>query len=405
MFCRQHPEAKLPKVPLSFDSEDRAELTVSRRLKWDTLPLSLTARKRNGNVVIEDFDVPHEMLLEVGRKPPSYKTIYKNQYLTKIFQKEEDISPCECRTKCDDDCINQNMFIECFGDTKDNTRKEISNCPIGLHCSNRRLQERRYPKHKPVQSLNKGWGLRLEENVEENALITEYIGEVISEEMKCERFRKHRENHPKDLNMYIMDLGDHLYIDARFKSNTARFINHSCDPNCVLQKFTIGNKTCIGIFSIKPIMAMEELSYDYQFHTSKASDFLCFCGSANCRGTLAPGVSLNQKIVKKTAKIKRTEEKKGQLKEVKMAKEGLKRLNNTVENSIECTPGPSDGNLYYGWIHRLFLVRNVKKGYDFRARHNGWRKMKPNASMKIPSFLLNLKFVTKDEKYMPYITQ
>lgn len=65
--------------------------------------------------------------------------------------------------------------------------------------------------------------------------------------------------------------GDFL-IDATGKANFARFINHSCEPNCETQKWTtqgeghgFGGKTVVGIFAIRDIEVGEELSYDYQF--------------------------------------------------------------------------------------------------------------------------------------------
>ena len=42
-------------------------------------------------------------------------------------------------------------------------------------------------------------------------------------------------------------------------------MNHSCDPNCVLQKWVVGNRVRIGIFSIKPVLQGQELTFDYKF--------------------------------------------------------------------------------------------------------------------------------------------
>lgn len=54
-------------------------------------------------------------------------------------------------------------------------------------------------------------------------------------------------------------------IDATSKGGIFRYINHSCDPNCETQKWTVDGESCIGIFSKKFIKRGEELTFDYQF--------------------------------------------------------------------------------------------------------------------------------------------
>ena len=73
-------------------------------------------------------------------------------------------------------------------------------------------------------------------------------------------------------------------VDASRCGNPSRFINHSCDPNCELQRWYCGEEIRIGIFAIKNIEKGAELTYDYQL--SAVQSFVCKCGSANCRGTL-----------------------------------------------------------------------------------------------------------------------
>ena len=52
-------------------------------------------------------------------------------------------------------------------------------------------------------------------------------------------------------------------IDAKYKGNRARFINHSCQPNCETQKWLIDGETCVCIFALRDILPGEELTYDY----------------------------------------------------------------------------------------------------------------------------------------------
>jgi hypothetical protein len=98
-------------------------------------------------------------------------------------------------------------------------------------------------------------------------------GEIISES----QFQKRKKEYAKQgvKHFYFMSLKSnevsffflekYKYIDASKKGNTSRFMNHSCNPNCILQKWVVGNKVRIGIFSLRDIPAGTELTFDYQF--------------------------------------------------------------------------------------------------------------------------------------------
>lgn len=90
---------------------------------------------------------------------------------------------------------------------------------------------------------------------------------------------------------YVMNLNETTAIDGERGGNDARFINHSCDPNCEVLYF---NETPY-IYSIRQIDTDEELSFDYQYDAGpdaflseeeKKKWFPCCCGAKNCRGTL-----------------------------------------------------------------------------------------------------------------------
>jgi SET domain-containing protein len=77
-------------------------------------------------------------------------------------------------------------------------------------------------------------------------------------------------------------------IDAAVGGNEARFINHSCDPNCD----AVIDDGRIWIETIRDVEPGEELAYDYAYvleerHTAAAKRrYPCACGAANCRGTI-----------------------------------------------------------------------------------------------------------------------
>ncbi|PRP79190.1 hypothetical protein PROFUN_13070, partial [Planoprotostelium fungivorum] len=81
-------------------------------------------------------------------------------------------------------------------------------------------------------------------------------------------------------------LNDYHIIDATVKGNKARFVNHSCDPNAATRIIDLGNgEERIMIVAIRPIVAGEEILYDYQFPYEDVK-IPCHCGSVLCRGFL-----------------------------------------------------------------------------------------------------------------------
>ena len=74
-------------------------------------------------------------------------------------------------------------------------------------------------------------------------------------------------------------------IDATTRGNQARFINHSCDPNCISKVLVIQGQKHIVIFAQRLISKGEELTYDYKF-TKEDVKIQCFCKSSKCRNYL-----------------------------------------------------------------------------------------------------------------------
>ena len=92
-------------------------------------------------------------------------------------------------------------------------------------------------------------------------------------------------------------------IDPTLYGNVARFINHSCDPNCITRKWTVGKETSIGIFARKDIEEDEELTFDYQFDAYKTPFTKCYCGTSNCKGYLGLGMYEDEKDRVKNAPL------------------------------------------------------------------------------------------------------
>jgi len=97
-------------------------------------------------------------------------------------------------------------------------------------------------------------------------------------------------NNPKDpFHTFFFSLNNGDVIDAAVDGNEARWINHSCDPNCATEE---DDDDRIFVYARRKIEPGEELFYDYKIvpaerRTKKLEkDFACFCGTAKCRGTM-----------------------------------------------------------------------------------------------------------------------
>jgi uncharacterized protein len=94
----------------------------------------------------------------------------------------------------------------------------------------------------------------------------------------------------KAARVYAFSLRADTVIDGAIGGNESRFVNHSCEPNC--EAYTFDDRAYI--YAMRDIGRGEELTFDYQLRRafgaarkrSDASDYLCRCGSKNCRGTM-----------------------------------------------------------------------------------------------------------------------
>lgn len=77
-----------------------------------------------------------------------------------------------------------------------------------------------------------------------------------------------------------------MYIDARNKGSFTRFVNHSCEPNCKTEKWTVKGETRIAVIALRDINDGEELTFDYQWKALGSRQIKCFCESANCKGII-----------------------------------------------------------------------------------------------------------------------
>ncbi len=127
----------------------------------------------------------------------------------------------------------------------------------------------------PIHDTGVFAGRRLDEGTR----VIEYAGTI-------RRWDEYEEE--EDPYTCLMGIEDDLVIDPRLRGNIARFINHSCDPNCE----AVVEEQRVYIDAIRDIPEGEELTYDYGLTLGKrpsASEyerFACHCGSPRCRGSM-----------------------------------------------------------------------------------------------------------------------
>jgi SET domain-containing protein len=130
-----------------------------------------------------------------------------------------------------------------------------------------------------------GRGVFASQNIKKGTKIIEYVGEKITKkegDKRSENRIKRYLNSKETGSVYIFELNSKYDIDGYKNYNKARFINHSCSPNCEVDI----QKGKIWIISRKNIKEDQELNYDYgyEFDKDDYKDHKCRCGAKNCIG-------------------------------------------------------------------------------------------------------------------------
>ncbi|XP_049336810.1 histone-lysine N-methyltransferase 2C isoform X2 [Astyanax mexicanus] len=132
-----------------------------------------------------------------------------------------------------------------------------------------------------ARSRIQGLGLYAARDIEKDTLVIEYIGTIIRNEV-ANRKEKMYESQNRGVYMFRID-SEHV-IDATITGGPARYINHSCAPNCIAEVVTFEKDHKIMITSNRRIQRGEELCYDYKFDLEDDQHKIpCHCGAVNCR--------------------------------------------------------------------------------------------------------------------------
>jgi SET domain-containing protein len=121
--------------------------------------------------------------------------------------------------------------------------------------------------------------------IKKGSRVIEYLGERVSH---AEADRRYDLKGQDDGHTFLFIASNRTVIDAGVNGNEARYINHSCAPNCE----TVIERNRVFIEAIRDIKPGEELGYDYQLTWESNDDpeelanYACHCGARRCRGTM-----------------------------------------------------------------------------------------------------------------------
>ncbi|PIN15969.1 Transcription factor NSD1 [Handroanthus impetiginosus] len=210
---------------------------------------------------------------ETTLEPDPYVHIKRNVYLVKRKRDkvDADVGCTNCSsTQCSDGCECRVQCISCS-----------KACRCSKKCTNRPFQK--VKKIQIVKTELCGWGVVAGEPFRKGDFIVEYVGEVIDDALCERRLWDMKDQHAK--NFYMCEINKDFVIDATFKGNASRFLNHSCAPNCKLEKWQVEGETRVGVFASRSIEVGEPLTYDYRF-VQFGPEVSCHCGAPNCQGFL-----------------------------------------------------------------------------------------------------------------------
>ncbi|ESO08569.1 hypothetical protein HELRODRAFT_98024 [Helobdella robusta] len=125
-----------------------------------------------------------------------------------------------------------------------------------------------------------GRGLFALRGLEAGEMVIEYCGELIRPVLTDAREKLYE---AKNIGCYMFKIDELNVVDATMKGNSARFINHSCEPNCYSRVCQIEGRKRIIICTSRYIRRGEELTYNYKFPIEE-NKIICRCQSKKCKG-------------------------------------------------------------------------------------------------------------------------
>ena len=319
----------------------------------------------------EDFCLPHDIWhLHATDSLPTrdiiaswnYKKIKNNIYSTDgRYMQSFETPNCHCSVPqsdeemgCADKCLNRMTYTECDPDS----------CHLKSRCSNQSIQ-----KHASTTVLrrfmtpHKGWGVKTKCKIRKDTFIMEYLGEVVTDKEFKQRMHT---DYKQDSHHYCLHVGEGMVIDGHRMGGECRFVNHSCKPNCEMQKWSVNGMYRMALFSSREIHSDEELTYDYNFSLFNPHEGqTCHCGNEECRGVI--GGKGRKSAAKTPTKAPKIKEKKGGEEGKKEGRAAVEKIDETKVKTEELRSHfapmkPMSGTQKtFCRSHSVLLLRNLEK--------------------------------------------
>lgn len=191
------------------------------------------------------------------------KIIVRRSVRTDIMYSDGDDS-CDCKDACGQQCIDRKVYFECH-----------AACKCGTICKNKRIQ------NGPIwtsalelfKTAAKGHGIRTNSEIPKDEFLMEYSGIVLT----TEEYYKRQTDHT-----YGLHLDANYIIDAHQDPGLCKYVNHSCNPNCVMERWLVNGKPRMALFTKRDIDKDEELSFKYEMDNVQIQ-YECKCGEKLCQ--------------------------------------------------------------------------------------------------------------------------
>lgn len=165
-------------------------------------------------------------------------------------------------------------------------------------------------------------GIFARKNIPKGTRVIEYVGEKVTKAESDRRadipLEKNKKNEEHGA-VYIFVLNKRYDIDGNASYNTARFINHSCEPNCETEII----RGHIWVIAIRDIQKGEELVYNYNYEIEDYEDHECECGTKRCVGYI-----LDEDHWPRMKRREKMKKKKMRMNKKKQGKKVFNRINN-----------------------------------------------------------------------------